>query len=387
MKSIALYCNWGVFVDESGVYIPSIHSRYIIGLKNLGYEKIYLVSKVSSKKSDSMDYFFESDELKVIGIKWFSNYMSSLGSFFSIFKASLYLRRLNLSKIYVRTYEPFGWLFVFCNFNIRNDILMHYISDPKTAIYNNSNDGALKKTIRYILFLPDFYFTQLFAFFCNVSSNGPVPKNNVPELISKKMNTVVESALLESDIRNINERTSFTSHFAKDDMVTFLYVGYIRPSKGIDKLIEAVCILRDKGYKFKLTLVGDGEFTKDLKTIITDNNLTSCITLVGYVPFSQRLLDFYTSHDVFVNPSPSETGPRVLLEARVCGCKLISTDIGYAADIITNNEIGRIISCNNVALLVESMEYYLVNTFTTEIPSRNKLTHSISVEEFFKSVL
>ena len=387
MKSIALYCNWGVFVDESGVYIPSIHSRYIIGLKNLGYEKIYLVSKVSKKKSDSMDYFFENEELKVIGIKWFSNYMSSLGSFFSILKASLYLRRLNLSKIYVRTYEPFGWLFVLSNINIRNDILMHYISDPKTAIYNNANDNSLKKFIRYTLFLPDFYFTQFFALFCKVSSNGPVPQKNVPNFIAKKMNAVVESALLESDIRNIKERTSSTSRYSKDDTVSFLYVGYIRPSKGVDKLIEAVCILRDKGYEFKLTLVGDGEFIKDLKTIITDNKLTSCITLVGYVPFSQRLLDFYTSHDVFVNPSPSETGPRVLLEARVCGCKLISTDIGYAADIIINNEIGKIISCNNVDILVQSMEYYLVNTFTTEIPPRKKLTHSISVEEFFKSVL
>lgn len=336
MKKISLYCNWNIFIDSEGNrWLPSVHARYIYALKNLGFKEITLTSKISPYKTNEHDHSFIEKELNIIPIPFFTSYLYSIFKLPSIVFSFYKQAKLKTDYCYIRTYEPFIWILVLIQrlLSPKTKLFMHYISDPKSAIFSNAKSSYVKKLLRYFLFLPEYYLTNLSALFCNLSSNGPVPIKNTPFFIRNRISEVIESAMLESDLllasnKNFNNKKT-------NNNISILYVGYIRPSKGINVLIDAIELLSKDGFiNFKVTVVGDGEYLDKIKETVLEKNIAHYFSFTGYIPFSKSLFYHYLNSDIFINLSPSETGPRVLLEAGIFGCQLISTKVGYAEEIL-----------------------------------------------------
>lgn len=394
-KSISLYCNWSLFIDSEGnVWLPSVHAQYIKALKKIGFEKIILASKVCTKKNDQHDYMFLSDEIEIIPISFFSSYLTALFKLPSIIRSFYLLAQKHSDFCYIRTYEPFIWILVLLQKIIskKTSLHMHYISDPKSAIFSNADSSYIKKLSRYIIFLPEYYLTNISSIFCNVSSNGPVPIKNTPFFVRKRIKEVIESALLESDISqakalegNFNRTKSISSS------IEILYVGYIRPSKGINILVDAVKLLTDENItNFKVTIIGSGEYITTIKKVISEKALEPYFNFKGYIPFSNDLFQNYVEADVFINLSPSETGPRVLLEAGIFNCYLISTKVGYSKNIINENN-GTLIDINDslqaknaIKKSIRIIEKYRINENDSKIDLK---LSCYTTENFFKNVL
>lgn len=112
------------------------------------------------------------------------------------------------------------------------------------------------------------------------------------------------------------------------EKIKILYVGVLKKEKGLDYLIEALPMIRLKGYEVSLSIIGDGPEMRHLRDRSRELNLQDCVSFEGYVPLGPKLLNSYRTHDIFVLPSVSEGTPRVLIEAMANRLLVISTDVG-----------------------------------------------------------
>jgi glycosyltransferase involved in cell wall biosynthesis len=121
-------------------------------------------------------------------------------------------------------------------------------------------------------------------------------------------------------------------------VVRILFVGFIRPEKGIEYLLEAVSRLKTD-LAWELDIVGAVEFPKyreKLVAIVAARGLRDRVRWTGYVPNGRPLFERMRAADLFVLPTLSEGTPHVLVEARANGLPCISTTVGGVPTTVTD---------------------------------------------------
>lgn len=140
---------------------------------------------------------------------------------------------------------------------------------------------------------------------------------------------------------------------------TFLYVGRIVRSKGINELCHAFDKL-SKTASVRLILVGPYEdeldpISDESKNIISEND---AIEAVG-PKHGDELLAYYAAADCFVMPSYREGFPNTVLEAGSMGLPCIVTDINGSREIIKEGINGIIVPAKDEELLHRAMNLIL----------------------------
>ena len=166
---------------------------------------------------------------------------------------------------------------------------------------------------------------------------------------------VVSSCLSESEIRPKRE-------FQLQSPPRLLFVGYLRPEKGVDVLLDAFARLRVQR-PLRLTLVGGSDRATQAETEIrrqvAAHPYGDDITLVGMLPFGDRLFEMYRTHDMLIVPSLSEGTPRTLVEARAFGCPVVATRVGGIPDSVTDGVDGLLVQPRSAADLAAGVERVL----------------------------
>ncbi|MGI0070534.1 MAG: glycosyltransferase family 4 protein [Thermoplasmata archaeon] len=117
-----------------------------------------------------------------------------------------------------------------------------------------------------------------------------------------------------------------------------LFVGQLRPYKGVDCLLRAVQELRRQGKEVELTIVGEGPERSRLNEIVTQLDLQPLVKMRGLLD-AEGLHSEYLSNDVLVLPSRSgESFGIVLLEGRLHGLQLVASDLPGVREVV--HEIG-----------------------------------------------
>ncbi|MGH9679304.1 MAG: glycosyltransferase, partial [Candidatus Acidiferrales bacterium] len=117
-----------------------------------------------------------------------------------------------------------------------------------------------------------------------------------------------------------------------------LFVGYIRPEKGIEYLLEAVAQMKDE-VPWELEIAGPSDFPayrRKLDEIVAARNLHGRVRWRGYLAYGQPLFDRMRAADIFVLPTLSEGTPHVLVEARASGLPCVSTTVGGVPSTVTH---------------------------------------------------
>lgn len=133
-----------------------------------------------------------------------------------------------------------------------------------------------------------------------------------------------------------------------------LYVGSLRPVKGVKYLIEAMRIVIKNKPDTKLVIVGDGTEREQLEMLVRSLKLGRYIKFVGMVP-NENVPEYMISSDIFVLPSLSEGFPNVILEAMASGLPIICTEVGGMREIIKEGENGFMVSTKNIEELSEKV--------------------------------
>ncbi|HEY1852854.1 MAG TPA: glycosyltransferase family 4 protein [Candidatus Binataceae bacterium] len=107
-----------------------------------------------------------------------------------------------------------------------------------------------------------------------------------------------------------------------------VFVGELRALKGVDVLIDAIALLRDRGIALTASLVGDGPNAAELRAQVDHLGLDRSIRFCGMMPTRKAL----AQGRLVVVPSRAESLPYIVLEAAVAR-PLIATRVGGIPEI------------------------------------------------------
>jgi glycosyltransferase involved in cell wall biosynthesis len=134
-----------------------------------------------------------------------------------------------------------------------------------------------------------------------------------------------------------------------------LYVGRFDQRKGIETLVRAFALLKEKNLQnLKLVIVGgssanmpDGDERKRIEKIVNDLGLTDYTVFAGRIGHDILPL-YYTAADVCVIPSYYEPFGLVAIEAMACGVPVVASNVGGLKFTIIPEETGLLVEPKDV---------------------------------------
>lgn len=122
-----------------------------------------------------------------------------------------------------------------------------------------------------------------------------------------------------------------------------LHIGRFNPQKNHSVIIAAAEILKNEGYKIRVTLVGGAGDEEERKLEVKKRGLENEIIFKG---LQSNVYPFYEEADCFILPSIYEGMPVTLVEAMGCGMPIVASAVGGVPDMIDNEISGLLIQPN-----------------------------------------
>ena len=142
-----------------------------------------------------------------------------------------------------------------------------------------------------------------------------------------------------------------------------LFLSNLLEAKGVYVLLDALKILKDRGYSFICDFVGGETAEIDAKRFVEEVEKRGLNEFAVYLgkKYGEEKNEEYAKSDVFVFPTyyPNECFPLVLLEAMQQGLPCISTNEGGIASIIDDGKTGFIVDKQNPEQLADKVEVLL----------------------------
>ena len=137
-----------------------------------------------------------------------------------------------------------------------------------------------------------------------------------------------------------------------------LYTGRLAVEKGLPILFESLKLLKEQGYDYELTLVGDGEDRSYLEQLSSEMGIGDRLVFTGFAG-QDEVRRYLLESDIFILPSFAEGVPVSLMEAMSCGIPVISTYVGGIAELINSEETGLLVSPSDPVQLKDAIARYI----------------------------
>ena len=132
-----------------------------------------------------------------------------------------------------------------------------------------------------------------------------------------------------------------------------LSVGRLVEKKGFQDLLQALCLVKERGERFECLIYGDGPLRPQLELWIEEHDMAGDIKLMGDIT-QQELIAIYQTADLFtLTPVQTEDGdrdgiPNVLLEAMAVGLPVVTTAVAGIPELVDHNENGLLYQSHDV---------------------------------------
>lgn len=123
------------------------------------------------------------------------------------------------------------------------------------------------------------------------------------------------------------------------DPPTLATVAMLRPEKGIEDLLEAVALLKDRGRQIRLRIAGDGPLRAALQIKAEALGVVNSVTFEGFL---DDLDYFYQGTDLYVQPSREESFGMATLEAMARGLPLVVAASGNLPALVDEGSWGAV---------------------------------------------
>lgn len=130
-------------------------------------------------------------------------------------------------------------------------------------------------------------------------------------------------------------------------------VAVLRSMKGHLIFLEAIALLRERGFKGRYVMVGEGPMREAILKQITALRLEGQVLLTGHredIPNVLRALD------LLVMPSTKEGVPQIGLQALAAMTPVAGSDVGGIPEIIRPGDTGRIFAGSNPGALADVVQ-------------------------------
>ncbi|MGS2779038.1 glycosyltransferase [Robertmurraya sp. GLU-23] len=134
----------------------------------------------------------------------------------------------------------------------------------------------------------------------------------------------------------------------ENGFTTIVTIARLSQEKGIDLAIESCRVLKDKGYKVRWFVLGEGKERKNLESLIKKNRLQDSFFLLG---IKENPYPYIHQADVYVQPSRYEGKSIAIDEAKILKKPIVITNFETAKDQIISEYNGLIVetSKENIA--------------------------------------
>lgn len=144
-----------------------------------------------------------------------------------------------------------------------------------------------------------------------------------------------------------------------DDEPVIGYVGSVLDYEGIDLLLESVARLVDRDRRFKVLIVGDGDYLPRAKAIAARLFLNDYVIFTGRVPHGE-VEKYYSLVDIaplprLPLPVCEMVSPLKPFEAMAMGKAVVASDVAALAEIVTDGVNGRLHRKGDAASLARVM--------------------------------
>lgn len=158
----------------------------------------------------------------------------------------------------------------------------------------------------------------------------------------------------------MSKKLSVASDGLKHPVVSILWAGRLIGLKHPDVSIQLAASLKDKGYAFKMSIIGSGEMEQQLHAMIEEKKLSDCVEMLGAMP-PEKVREHMEKADIYLFTSDFNEGwGAVLNESMNSGCAVVASHaIGSVPFLIKNGENGLIYENGNQQQLEEKVEFLL----------------------------
>lgn len=328
MKNILIHA-WTIDFDGVNYYLPYTHWIYLKEIKKY-YQKVYLLCpthKILTNSNKNLKSIGSFENVTIINLPASKGYIAAIIYFFNYLVAYKKLKG-KVSIVYARYPVPFGWLqkVFFAN----QQRIIHYVGDPADSIRNNPKINKIKKHILLFLFKPE---QKLYLWACN----GAKVYTNGDHLAKVLIDQGVNAIPLVSSTLTKNDFYFETNKKIDPNKPKLLYIGFLRKAKGVETLIEAYKLIKNKISGVSFTIVGTGEMEFVLRDKVKSMNLEG-VNFLGHIDDREHLNRIMREHDIFCFASLSEGSPRVILEAMASGINVVSTPVGSLPFTFTDSQ-------------------------------------------------
>lgn len=171
------------------------------------------------------------------------------------------------------------------------------------------------------------------------------------------------------------------------DRTHLLAIGRLVEYKGFDNVVGASAELRDRGFGFECTIVGDGPQYDSLVEQVREHNLEETVSLPGYLPH-EEVRELYSEATVFVFAGAADEGhyglPNVLVEAAAMGVPIVTTGLPAVPELVTDGTSGLVLADSDPGTIADAVERVLVDddlreSFVTN--SRKTVEEKFAIDE------
>lgn len=122
-----------------------------------------------------------------------------------------------------------------------------------------------------------------------------------------------------------HERFQPDARVARFERPTALYLGRLKRYKGLEVVLDALCLLRERGVDVRLLIAGRGDDRERLERETARRDLGSQVEFLGFVDESRKV-ELFRRAWVNVYPSPKEGWGITSVEAAACGTPTVASD-------------------------------------------------------------
>lgn len=114
-------------------------------------------------------------------------------------------------------------------------------------------------------------------------------------------------------------------------------IGTLEPRKNQGYLLHVLAETRRLGYRYRLTLAGDGPSRVEWEALATQRGIRDQVEFLGYVAGASRLLP---AHRVYAHAAQMENLPLTLIEALSCGLPIFAPPVGGIPEVFDDGVEG-----------------------------------------------
>lgn len=354
------------FSSAGEIYMQAASGKVAEALAK-DYDKVYMCARVVHGAPPApFDLPLDAPNLEIVEQPFWSTTAGSLFHFFGIARA--YVRTCRRSDVlFVRGLCPYIAVLYVCAWLFRKPICHWIVGDPVALLRTTERKGRVPDFFALLYALQDRFFTLFGRWLTNgaLLCNG---RELADAYASPRTTEIVSST--------VKEREFFPrSDTCQGKVVRILFVGFVRPEKGIEYLLNALTQL-NADVPWELEIVGPREFLaygEKLDEIAAAHGIRERIRWTGYVPNGKPLLDLMRAADIFVLPTLSEGTPHVLVEARASGLPCISTLVGGVPSTVTDGYDALLVPPKDAAALARAMERVIFDGDSRRFLIRNGL--------------